>query len=98
LKKKVGEKYGWPIQVPGLCSTRLGSGLLKSRDWIILDQDKYRRRWRMTYFTEISSTPEFKAYEGTNEKLGGFDKMWNILKKEAEKEPQKLSRTIIGTE
>jgi hypothetical protein len=29
----------------------------------------------MTYFTDISSTPEFKAYEGTREKLGGFDKM-----------------------
>jgi hypothetical protein len=33
----------------------------------------------MKYFTDISSTPEFKACEGIKEKLGGFDKMWNIL-------------------
>jgi hypothetical protein len=26
---------------------------------------------------------EFKAYEGTKEKVGGFDKMSNMLKKEA---------------
>jgi Ulp1 family protease len=52
----------------------------------------------MTYFTDISSTPEFKTYEGTKEKLGGFDKMWNMLKKEAEKKPQYLSITIIDTE
>jgi hypothetical protein len=52
----------------------------------------------MTYVTDISSTPEFKAYEGTKEKLGGFDKMWNMLKKEAEKNPQYLSITIIDTE
>jgi hypothetical protein len=52
----------------------------------------------MKYFTDISSTPEFKAYEGTKEKLGGFDKMWNILKKESEKNPQDLSTTIIDTE
>jgi hypothetical protein len=39
----------------------------------------------MTYFTGISSTPEFKFkfYEGTKEKIGGFDKMWNMLKKES---------------
>jgi hypothetical protein len=42
--------------------------------------------------------PEFKAYEGKNEKLGGFYKMWNMLKKEAEKKPQDLSITIIDTE
>jgi hypothetical protein len=42
----------------------------------------------MTYFTDITSTPEFKVYEGTKEKLGGFDKMWNMLKKKAEKKPQ----------
>jgi hypothetical protein len=42
----------------------------------------------MTYITYTSSTPEFKVYEGTKEKLGGFDKMWNMLKNEAEKKPQ----------
>jgi hypothetical protein len=53
----------------------------------------------MPHCTDISSTPEFKAYEGTKEKLGGFDKiMCNMLKKEAEKKPQDLSITIIGTE
>jgi hypothetical protein len=52
----------------------------------------------MTYFTDISSTPEFKASEETKEKLGGFDKMWNMLKKEAENKPQDLSITIIDTE
>jgi hypothetical protein len=51
----------------------------------------------MTYFTGISSTPELKAYEGTNEKLGGFDKIWNMLKREEEKKPQYLSITIIET-
>jgi hypothetical protein len=50
----------------------------------------------MTYFPDISSTPEFKT--GTQENLGGFDKMWNILKKEAENKPQYLSITIIDTE
>jgi cephalosporin-C deacetylase-like acetyl esterase len=52
----------------------------------------------MAYFTDISSTPEFKTYEGTKEKLGGFDKMWNMLKREAEKKPQDLSISIIDTE
>jgi Ulp1 family protease len=52
----------------------------------------------MTYLTDMSSTPEFKAYEGTKKQLGGFDKMWNMLKKEAEKKPQDLSITIIDTE
>jgi hypothetical protein len=52
----------------------------------------------MTYIADISSTPYFKAYEGTQEKLGGFDKMWNMLKKEAEKKPQDLSITIIDTQ
>jgi hypothetical protein len=47
LKKKVGEKYGGPIQVASLCSTRLEEGLLKSADWLILDQDNYKRRGRM---------------------------------------------------
>jgi hypothetical protein len=36
----------------------------------------------MAYFTDISSTPEFKVYEGTKQKLVGFDKMWNMLKNE----------------
>jgi hypothetical protein len=52
----------------------------------------------MIHLTELSSTTEFKAYEGTMEKLGGFDIMWNMLKREAEKKPQDLSITIIGTE
>jgi hypothetical protein len=52
----------------------------------------------MAYLTDISSTPEFKAYEGTMEKLGGFDNMWNKVKKEAEKKPQDLNITIIGTD
>jgi hypothetical protein len=52
----------------------------------------------MTFFTDISSTPESKAYEGTKKKLGGFDKMWNMLKKEAEKKPHDLSITIIDTQ
>jgi hypothetical protein len=68
LKKKVGEKYGWPIQVSSLFSTRLKAGLLTSADWLILDQDNYKRRGRMTYVTDISSAPVFKAYEGTKEK------------------------------
>jgi hypothetical protein len=42
-------------------------------------------------------TPEFKAYEGTKETLGGFDKIWNMLKREAEKKLQDLSITIIDT-
>jgi hypothetical protein len=29
----------------------------------------------MKYFTDISSMPEFKAYEGKKGKLGGFDKI-----------------------
>jgi Ulp1 family protease len=52
----------------------------------------------MTYHVEISSTPEFKAYMRTKEKLGGFDNTWNMLKMEAEKKPQDLSITIIDTE
>jgi Ulp1 family protease len=52
----------------------------------------------MSYFTDISSTPEFKAYKGTKEKFGGFDRMWNMPKKEVEKKPQDLSITIIDTE
>jgi hypothetical protein len=52
----------------------------------------------MTYSTDIPSTPEFKAFEGTEEKLGGFYKMWNMLKREAEKKPQDLSITIIDIE
>jgi hypothetical protein len=44
----------------------------------------------MKYFTDISSIPESKAYRGTKEKLGGFDKMWNMLKKEAEKKTHDL--------
>jgi hypothetical protein len=51
----------------------------------------------MTYFTDISSTPEFKASEGTKEKLD-FDKMWNMLKRETEKKPHDLSIKIICTE
>jgi hypothetical protein len=73
LKKKVVETYRGPIQVSSLCSTRLEAGLLTSSDWIILDRDNYKVRERMTYFTDISSMPEFKAYEGgTQEKLGGM--------------------------
>jgi hypothetical protein len=53
----------------------------------------------MIYFTDISSAPEFKAYEGTHETPGFFHKiMWNMLKKEAEKKPQYLSITIICIE
>jgi hypothetical protein len=52
----------------------------------------------MIYFTDIFSTTEFKFYEGTKEKLGGFDKMWNMLKKEEENKPQDLSITIIDTQ
>ena len=44
----------------------------------------------MNYLTDISSTPEFKAYEVTKEKHGGFDKMWNMLKLEALREPQDI--------
>jgi hypothetical protein len=69
LKKKVGEKYGGPIQVSNLRSTRLEAGRLTSVNWLILDRDNYKRRWRMTHFTDISSTPEFKAYEGTQKHL-----------------------------
>jgi Ulp1 family protease len=39
-----------------------------------------------------------KGGQGTKEKLGGFDKMWNMLKKEAEKKPQDLSITVKDTE
>jgi hypothetical protein len=56
------------------------SGLLKNAEWILLGQENYKRRWQMTYFTDISSTPEFKAW--TKKKLGAFDTMWNMLKKE----------------
>jgi hypothetical protein len=98
LKKKVGEKYGGPTQESSLCATRLASESLTSDEWILLGRDNYNRRGRMTYLTDISSTPEFRAYEGTKEKLGGFDKMWNMLKKEAEKKPQYLSITVIDTE
>jgi hypothetical protein len=53
----------------------------------------------MSYFTDRSSTPEFKACEGKQEKLGGFDKiMWNMLKKEAKKKCQDSSIKIIDTE
>jgi hypothetical protein len=48
--------------------------------------------------SDISSTPELKAYKGTKEQLGSFDKMWNMLKKEAEKNPKDLIITIIDTE
>jgi hypothetical protein len=34
---------------------------------------------------------------GQRKKLGGFDKMWNMLKKEAEKKPQDVITTIIDT-
>jgi hypothetical protein len=98
LKKKVGEKYGGPIQELSLCSTRLESGSLTSDKLILLGRDNYKRRERITYFTDIFSTPEFKAYEGTKEQHRGFDKMWNMLKKEAEKKPQDLSITIIDSE
>jgi hypothetical protein len=64
LKKKVGKKYGGPIQESSLCSTRLESGSLTSAEWILLGRDNYKRRGRMTYFTDTSSTPEFKAYSG----------------------------------
>jgi hypothetical protein len=40
----------------------------------------------MAYFTDISSTPEFKAYEGTKEKLGGFDKNVEYAEKGSRKE------------
>jgi hypothetical protein len=69
LKKKFGEKYGGPIQVSSLCSTRLEAGLLTSAYWLIIDRDNYKMRGRITYFTDISSTTEFKAYEGRKEKL-----------------------------
>jgi hypothetical protein len=95
LKKKVGEKYGGPIQESSLCSTRLQAGSLTSAEWILLGRDNYKRIGRMTYFTDVSSTPEFKTYEGTKKKVGGFDKMWNMPKKEAGKKPQDLSITII---
>jgi hypothetical protein len=65
--------YGGPINLSSLCSTRLESALLRSTKWLLLDRDNYKRRWRMTYFIDISSMLEFKAYEGTKEKLGGFD-------------------------
>jgi hypothetical protein len=39
-----------------------------------------------------------QGLRGTKEKLGGFNKMWNMLKKEAEKKPQDLIITIIDTE
>jgi hypothetical protein len=51
----------------------------------------------MTQVTDTSSMPAFKAYEGTTKKLVCFDKIWNMLKKEAEKKPQYLSITTIGT-
>jgi hypothetical protein len=55
--------------VSSLCSTRLKSGLLTSAEWILLGEDNYKMRGRMTYFTDISLTPEFKAYEETKETL-----------------------------
>jgi hypothetical protein len=61
--------------VSSLCSTRLKAGLLTSAECLILYRENYKRRCRITYFTDITSMPEFKAYEGTNEKLGGFDNM-----------------------
>jgi hypothetical protein len=42
----------------------------------------------MAYLTDISSMPEFKAYEGTKEKLGGFDNMWNMLKRKQKRSPK----------
>jgi hypothetical protein len=39
-----------------------------------------------------------QGLQGDKVKLGGFDKMWNMLKKEAENKPQDLSITIIGKE
>jgi hypothetical protein len=42
----------------------------------------------MKYVTDISSTPEFKAYERTKEQLRGFDKMWNILKRNQKRSPK----------
>jgi hypothetical protein len=57
LKKKVGEKDGGPIQESSLCSTRIESGSLTSAEWILLGRENYKRRGRMTYFTDISSTP-----------------------------------------
>jgi hypothetical protein len=68
---------------------------LTSAEWILLSRDNYKRRGRITYFTDISSTPELKAYEGTKEQLRGFDKMWNMMKKEAENKPQDLSITSL---
>ena len=52
----------------------------------------------MNYLTDISSTPEFKAYKETKENHGGFDKMWNVMKLEAFREPQNDHVAIIGTE
>jgi hypothetical protein len=44
LKKKVGGKYGGPLQESSLFSTRLESGSLKSAELILLGRDNYKSR------------------------------------------------------
>jgi hypothetical protein len=48
---------------------------LPSADWLIIERETSKRRRWMIHLPEISSTKEFKAYEGTKNKLGGFDIM-----------------------